>query len=66
MDTDTILCPYHLNYVVRSPGLRPFLFHAEFHHPFVRVDYLVRTTCVMEELLEKGVVAAGVIAHIMF
>jgi hypothetical protein len=58
MDAGIILHHHFLNYVVSHAGLRPFLFHTEFHNTFAQVDYSTITT-VIEQLLEKGVVVGG-------
>jgi hypothetical protein len=66
MDAGTILHHHFLNYVVSCPNLRPFLIHAEFHDVLTQVDYSTITTRVIEDLLEKGVVVAGVVADNLF
>jgi hypothetical protein len=66
MDAGTILRHHFLNYVVSCPGFKPFLVHSEFHDTFSQVDYSVITTRVIEDLLEKGVTIAGVVADNLF
>jgi hypothetical protein len=66
MDAGTILRHQSLNYVVICPHLRSFLFHAEFRNIFAEGEYVVITTCVLEESLENGVVIAGVVADHLF
>jgi hypothetical protein len=62
MDAGTILYHHFFNYVVSHPGLMPFFFHTEFHSTSARVDYSTSTGIVVEQLLEKRIVVAGIVA----
>jgi hypothetical protein len=55
-----------LHYVVSCPGLTPFLFHAEFHNVFAKIDCSVITSHVGEKLFEEGVVIDAVILDDFF
>jgi hypothetical protein len=66
MDAGPILCRRFLNYVVSHPGLRSFLFHTEFQGTFAQVDYSTIITTTVEQLLEKGIVVAGIVADNLF
>jgi hypothetical protein len=66
MGAGTLLRHHFLNYVVSRPGLRPFLFHTEFHDTFAQVDYSTIITTAVEQLLEKGVVVAGMATDNLF
>jgi hypothetical protein len=66
MDAGTVLCHHFLNYVVSHPGLRLLLFHTEFHDTFAQVDCSTIITTVVEQLLEKEVVVAGMVTDNLF
>jgi hypothetical protein len=42
------------------------LLHTEFHHTFAQGDYSTITTTILEQLLEKWVVVAGIVADNLF
>jgi hypothetical protein len=66
IDAGTILYHHFLNYVVSRPSLRPCLFHIEFHDTLAQVDYSTLRTTIVEQLLEKGVIVAGIVADNLF